>query len=306
MLQINRIYSLSRSRYTLAKLSTVALRYRLTSRRMRVLQRFYALESVAQSVLSHQDLLASVIQDATDKCKLGPNGLLIYAKTQTHNTDCGNWLRHLANDFGLESWIVTTLSQNHCASFASSVHMMRNMRFTGPGLLVTGEKSFHPEFNNLGIGVLGELSTAVLFNCSEYGVQWYVVGSHVEHDTEFFRGLDKDRGTAGGIGLRDYTGRLSLFLKNTIESIPISAHAIESVVPINLNIPAFRESLARLGIDPSKIVESSRSHGHLYCSDLPHNLCSVSIPKHSYCLAVAVGIGDTYSSLLLQKGGSLC
>lgn len=268
-----------------------------------MLERFYSLSSISSTDLNHVQLLKSVLKECLSYGQFQEDGLLIYAKTQTHNTVCNQWLRQLANSLGLENWVVTTLSQNHCASFISAIHLVRQMGLHKPVLLVTGEKSFHRGFGELGIGVLGELSTAVLLNCPEFGFQWEILNTYVEHEPKDFMGIHSNTGRTSN-HWSDFPDRLSEFLTRSFSRSSYSLESVDVFAPINFNIPAFKEALAKTGIQNRKLVEHSKSHGHLFCSDIPHNLWAVTDNDSPLCLGVAIGIGTTYSSILLRKRGT--
>lgn len=177
----------------------------LTKSDIRMLTKFFGLETVAMTPSNHPqscaNVLISLVADRPDlKTK---RGRLIYCKTQTHNTfPEQDWLCNAAHVAGLTEWETTTLSMNHCAGSLSALHLIHQMGELDPVIILAGEKCFHSSAAKQSGAALGEMFVAALL---EQG------------------GLLKD------------------FVIEVLQEFSLSAADVDLVVPYNLNLPVLRE-----------------------------------------------------------------
>lgn len=112
-----------------------------------MMEKLYQLKTVPMRSDNHQAMLESVVAGLVDSWPTLPaqEGLLIYAKTQTHNTFFDrHWLDDILHRQRLGRWDVTTFGLNHCASALSALHLVRHsaVRRNKPVLLLTGRRRF--------------------------------------------------------------------------------------------------------------------------------------------------------------------
>ena len=139
----------------------------LTAASAKMYDRFFGLQSVLRQNSDQTHMLGSVLQKAVASLpdQGRTPGILVYCKTQTHNTQSDqNWLRRLADAAGLAQWEVHALSMTSCASALVCLHFIQSCGTTAPVIVLTGEKAFHPSVARLTVGLLAEVPVAAVLN----------------------------------------------------------------------------------------------------------------------------------------------
>ncbi|MFP1727276.1 hypothetical protein [Lonsdalea quercina] len=274
----------------------------LKDRDINVFRRIFSLEGVVMNRLCHKQMhleTMAALLEKYPKLRRG-SGMIIYTKTQTHNTFFDdNWLGEIAVECGLSYWRHFTLSMNHCASGLSAVNLACHMHENGyhfPVIILSGEKSFSASFNRMPVGLLGEISTACLLS-SEEGV-WEIRDTKIEHIHRFYKNQDEmtqqERSELRTLFFEELDRFLARFSDANKEP--------DSVIPYNLNIPLLKRVAQARGwtsiIDLSQISRM----GHLWCSDIFHHLSlKKNEPSHQTVMAFSAGMGITLSAISLVK-----
>ncbi|MFP1919165.1 hypothetical protein ACLEEK_09615 [Lonsdalea quercina] len=274
----------------------------LKDRDINVFRRMFSLEGVVMNRLCHKQMhleTMAALLEKYPKLRRG-SGMIIYTKTQTHNTFFDdNWLGEIAVECGLSHWRYFTLSMNHCASGLSAVNLACHMHENGyhfPVIILSGEKSFSASFNRMPVGLLGEISTACLLS-SEEGI-WEIRDTKIEHIHRFYKNQDEmtqqERSELRTLFFEELDRFLARFSDANKEP--------DSVIPYNLNIPLLKRVAQARGwtsiIDLSQISRM----GHLWCSDIFHHLSlKKNEPSHQTVMAFSAGMGITLSAISLVK-----
>ncbi|MFP1739977.1 hypothetical protein [Lonsdalea quercina] len=274
----------------------------LKDRDINVFRRIFSLEGVVMNRLCHKQMhleTMAALLEKYPKLRRG-SGMIIYTKTQTHNTFFDdNWLGEIAVECGLSHWRYFTLSMNHCASGLSAVNLACHMHENGyhfPVIILSGEKSFSASFNRMPVGLLGEISTACLLS-SEEGV-WEIRDTKIEHIHRFYKNQDE-------MTQQERSELRTLFFDELDQFLARFSDANkepDSVIPYNLNIPLLeRVAQARGWASIIDLSQISRM-GHLWCSDIFHHLSlKKNEPSHQTVMAFSAGMGITLSAISLVK-----
>lgn len=287
----------------LCPIAQLGAAHALTRSDIRMLTKFFGLQSVALNPASHEGMCASALLNlvAQQPQLRGQKGQIIYTKTQTHNTPAdGGWLHHAAVAAGLLGWEVVTLSMNHCAGALSALHLVRMTAPAGPVIVLAGEKCFHPTTANQSGAALGEMPVAALI---AQGGAWSVTDTRVTHAPAYYA----NPGHMDPLLLKQFAqgfgGMLKAFVAETLAQFAVTAGDIDLVVPYNLNLPTLREIAAEQGWEGKMILQTAPQIGHLFCADVLANL-AIALPqsqaKTVFCFAA--GMGATFAGVLLRKG----
>ncbi|WP_180706194.1 MULTISPECIES: 3-oxoacyl-[acyl-carrier-protein] synthase III C-terminal domain-containing protein [Dickeya] len=304
---LNAIYHAVPDRIRRIPLGELGASHQLRDGQRRVMEKLYRLRTVPMHPASHQHMLeetvAGLLADWPSLREQG--GLLVYAKTQTHNTLFDRpWLDEMLHRQQLTQWEAVTFSLNHCASALSAVHLVRQCVAyrQRPLLLLTGEKAFHPEINRFAVGLQGELPVAALFNAnmSPYRVTF----TAVRHLSQFYQNPGKmsrqEKAQLNGCLL----DALCLFVEEGVRESGLSMDAIDYFVPCNLNVPLLNQMALRLNMGERLFSQQVSDYGHLYCSDVLFNFSSLmkkttGSAKNYFCFSM--GMGVTLSCALIQQ-----
>lgn len=275
----------------------------LTKSDVRMLTKFFGLQSVAMSPAAHPqmcaDTLMRLVEDHPDLRHR--TGRVIYTKTQTHNAlPDQDWLRRAVTAAGLFAWEVTTLSMNHCAGALSALHLVGQTGETGPVIILAGEKCFHASTANQSGAALGEMPMAILL---DQDGAWSVTDTRVTHAPSYFANPDQmDPAMLRQFG-QDFGGMLKDFVNDTLQAFDLTAADIDLIVPYNLNLPTLREIAKDHDWQDRMILQTAPQIGHLFCADVFANL-ALTLPQTSArtVLCFAAGMGATFAATLLRKG----
>lgn len=275
----------------------------LTKSDVRMLTRFFGLQSVALHPAGHADMCAAALCNlvAMTPALRGQKGRVIYAKTQTHNTDAQRgWLRQITTAAGLAGWEVATLSMNHCAGALSALHLLHVTGETGPVIVLAGEKCFHPTTANQSGAALGEMPVAVLL---EAGGAWEMAGTKVTHAPAYFANPDQMDAQLLRQFAQDFGDMLKGFVDEALQDFGLTAADVDLVVPYNLNLPTLREIANDHDWQDRMVLQTAPQIGHLFCADVLANL-ALALPNTGAktVLCFAAGMGATFAAVLFRKG----
>ncbi|MFJ4389522.1 3-oxoacyl-[acyl-carrier-protein] synthase III C-terminal domain-containing protein [Pseudomonas soli] len=304
MLPLNDICWLP-DRISLAPLTALEHSHDLKPGTCKVLQRYYALQSIGLSSQTHGNMLMEtlgaliVAHPQVKKVK----GCLVYAKTQTHNTFFDNhWLKNLAETCGIGHWEVLSVSMNHCASALSAIHLFKNRlsKSGEPLLLLTGEKAFHSAINRLDNAVLAEVPAAMLLNAG--AAQWDVRHTAVRHLPSFY---DNHRNAPAVLRRERYASleqEYHDFYLQALDKFNVSPDSVDAIVPGNLDLPMLKKVAAKLNFKGTLFTEHFSNYGHAYCSDALFNLSALlKVFAGERIVCLTMGMGVTLSCILIER-----
>lgn len=266
-------------------------------RAARMYTRYFGQHHVLMSRAPHGAMLLATMRQLVGRHPhlAEMQGVLCYAKTQTHNTPADHdWLRDLADDAGLTDWEVTTVSMTNCASALAAVHGFGGNR---PLLVLSGEKAFHTAGNRLSVGLLGEAPAAALF---QPGRGRRVRFTRVSHLPRFHLNPDdmaEDDRRAMQTG---FEAGFETFLADCLAADPAFFADDPILIPYNLNVPLVARILARLGLSDRVHPDHSGRSGHCFCSDPFLNLATLIMPRDRPVFLFCAGMGVTYAALALD------
>jgi 3-oxoacyl-[acyl-carrier-protein] synthase III len=265
----------------------------------RIYSRFFGQTEVLLNAAPHGQMMADALHGLLQQNPAITNdqGLVLYAKTQTHNTLTDqNWLSALLAKAGLSHWEAATVSMTNCASALAAMHLFKS--YQGPVILLAGEKAFHAFGARLSVGLLGEAPVAALFAAGGRALQL----TAVQHLPRFFRNPDDmDEGDRHAFLSAFETG-FSDFLMGLFQSHPAFMEQRPVIVPYNLNLPLLDRVLRRCGLADQIITGHSGRSGHAFCSDPFLNLALLPAPKGLPVLLVSAGMGVTFAALGFGPG----
>nr|WP_316654816.1 hypothetical protein [uncultured Gellertiella sp.] len=280
----------------------------LSASNIRMLTRYFGLNSVAVNPENHSRMcaqpLATLMDHYPELATL--SGLLIHAKTQTHNTFAdSSWLKDLATEHGLQDWEILTLSMNHCASALSACHLISDSAQTRPVIILTGEKCFHAATCRQSSAALGELPTAMLLNHDHQFTgrdNWCITASRVAHTPKFHANPERMDPAVK----REFEGTFGDWLQSFIAGCNgaffTPSEGPDLVVPYNLNLPLLQRLSTHFGWGDRLYTGSISSIGHLFCSDVFYNLTQI-LPRTTanriFCFAA--GMGATFGALVIER-----
>lgn len=290
---------------SLVPVENLAASHDLRPGQRKVMQRFYSINSVAKYCGTHNEMFSELINDVVEKNEFLKNekGLIIYAKTQTHNTFFDNrWLSDIAHNQGLGRWESATLSLNHCATALSAIHLFKKkaLKNKQPVILLTGEKAFHKDVNKLENGLLAELPCAVLLNAGR--AAWNISGSVVKHLPGFHNNhRDKSQAERREI-YATLDDKIADFYFQALSEFNLTLDDIDLIVPSNLDMPQLKRVIAKIKYRGNVFFENVPDYGHAYCSDIPFNLATLLQSFNGKrILCVSMGMGMTLSCILIEK-----
>jgi 3-oxoacyl-[acyl-carrier-protein] synthase III len=296
-------------RVKLVPLADLADLHDLGPGQIKVLQRFYSIKSVAKHPSSHKEMFSEVIQKVIEENNylIYKEGLLIYAKTQTHNTFYDdNWLSELAQRHSIGHWDSATLSLNHCATALSAIHFLKGKakKEKKPIILLTGEKAFHKDINKLDNGLLAEIPVALLLNSGQKA-EWTISDSFVMHLADFHNNhRDKPHHQRREL-FSTLDNHYIEFYQALLKKFKLELDDIDAIVPCNLDLPQLRRVFSALNYQGEIFIDALSHYGHAYCSDIPFNLCMLLNKfRGKRVLCVTMGMGITLSGILIERDQS--
>lgn len=289
---------------TLVRLADLAERRSIPASKLRMLQRYFRLESVAEHVRQQPEMLRQpVAQLVKDYPELrGGPGLLLYVRTQTHSSHAADdWLTDLVSEAGLPDWDVMAQSQTHCAGGLAAIDLLHRSGWPHPAIVLTGEKCFHPVTANQSGAVLGEAPAAALLT-PEAGPGWAVPHRHIKHLPQFHANPDRMAPEVRKSWEKGFGGFLESFLLESLSRFCLRPEDFDLVVPYNLNLPLLEAISQRMGWQDITYTGSLATVGHLFCADVFFNLSRV-LPgtRARRILCFAAGMGATFAAVVLER-----
>jgi len=276
----------------------------LTGTSAKMYGRFYGLQSVLRQPGDQSGMLAPVLWQAISTLPDWGRtpGLVVYCKTQTHNTRSdANWLRRLVDDHDLAHWEVQSLSMTSCASALTALHFAMSCGDDMPVIVLTGEKAFHPSVSRLTVGLLAEVPAAAVLNAGP--AAWRLRGSAVQHLPRFHINPEAMSAEDRRALQADYAPGLSRFVAAFLDRHAAALDPEMVFVPHNLNRPMSEALIRDFGWQERSFLGDIAGTGHAYCSDPFLNLDAIAAraPAARQVLLLAAGTGVTFAACLLQR-----
>lgn len=270
-------------------------------RAARMYSRFFGQTEVLLNNATHGQMMADALDDLLrqNPALRHDQGLVLYAKTQTHNTLADHdWLSSLLATAGLSRWEAATVSMTNCASALAAMHLFKSD--VRPVIVLAGEKAFHAFGARLSVGLLGEAPVAALFAAGGRALEL----TAVRHLPRFFRNPD-DMGENDRRAFQSaFETGFSDFLSGLFHSHPAFIDRRPVIVPYNLNLPLLDRVLRRCGLADQLIAGHCGRSGHSFCSDPFLNLARLPAPEGLPVLLVSAGMGVTFAALGLGPGAA--
>lgn len=293
------VTSNDRSTVTLHALSAQSDSHVLSDKEVRVLQRLYSQRSVVMQSHAHSDMLNEALSALLSRHAdlREAEGLVIYTKTQTHNTLFDqDWLGALLAEVGLTRWSAFTLSMNHCASGLSALHLASRLHTQGevrPIIVLCGEKSLAP-FNKMSVSALGEMATAAYIHPTQG--RWRITNSEVKHLGAYYASPEHMTPETKRAMMKTFYPSLRDFLQR--QAVCEEA----AILPYNLNLPVLKRLALDCGWGERLYVDNLSLLGHTFCSDVFINfITGLEETDFNHALMFAAGMGMTFSAVHLER-----
>lgn len=268
-------------------------------RAARMYSRFFGQERVLIHPAAHRVMLTDALRVLLrDEPQLRQRqGLLLYAKTQTHNTPADQrWLTGILTDCGLTGWEAATISMTNCASALAAMHLYG--QGDGPVIVLAGEKAFHAFGARLSVGLLGEAPVAALFGTGGRAIAL----SDVRHLPRFHLNPDDMAEAERHAFQTEFEAGFVGFLRGLAQNHAAFMAKAPVLVPYNLNLPLLLRVLDAAGFSHLRIEGHSGADGHCFCSDPFLNLARLPVPHDRPLLLISAGMGVTFAALGLGPG----
>ncbi|MET7482504.1 3-oxoacyl-[acyl-carrier-protein] synthase III C-terminal domain-containing protein [Streptomyces sp. NPDC005538] len=280
---------------------------------VKLLRRYYGLDSVRWAPeLDLARLLVAAAERLTALPAVrGRVRYVIAARTlQAVAPDTTAVLRQVCRELGLGHARAFALTQHACASGLLAVDVAgRLLASDGEpdalALLLTGEKAFTPSARFIpGTTVMGEGTAAVLVGgdtCPGDRVLSYATRTCGEYRD----GLAISPEQAARFG-NTYTETLAEVVRTAVDMAGLSLADIDLVLPHNVNRISWVRWCRHAGYPVDQVhLDNVPVTGHCFCADpfINHDsaVASGRLKPHDHYLMVAVGLGATFSAMVLEK-----
>ncbi|WP_395105043.1 3-oxoacyl-[acyl-carrier-protein] synthase III C-terminal domain-containing protein [Actinomadura sp. SCN-SB] len=280
---------------------------------VRLLRRYYGLNSVRWA--PELDL-AGLLVSAGERLTTLPEKrdrirYVIAARTlQVVAPDPGTVLRRVLRELDLEHAQAFALTQHACASGLLAVELAgRLLASDGDpealALVLTGEKAFTTSAQFIpGTAVMGEGAAAVLVG-GDAGPGDAVLSYATRTRGEFREGLTISPEQAARFG-KIYTETVAEVMQAAVDAAGISMADVDLILPHNVNRISWVRLSRHLGYPVDRVyLDNVPVTGHCFCADAFINHCSAEaagrLKARDIYLMVAVGLGATFSAMVLEK-----
>lgn len=279
----------------------------LTPLDVRMFSRFYGLERFPRARGSLDDLFRPLLDKfaASHAARLKAIKYVVHTHTLPAVKPFPERLSTLIDDYGFNrDTEFCSLTMGHCSTSLTAIeYLARKLKPGEYALLLIGEKAFHPKVELIdGTTIMGECACAVLVSNPQSNGN--VLGRFTTQAGEFNRqsGHFTDRGPL-------FSDHYFTFIINSLKSafrhFGLTSETLPWLAPHNVNLSSWNKILSELGIDKNKIMlDNVKQYGHCFGADPFINLCAMAdqgkIQPGEKVLLVSVGMGATFSSLLIQ------
>lgn len=275
-----------------------------------VFERFFGLRDVCRA--NDEDLTDILVAAAKDLRALRGNEhrvrYVIGGRTLPTVAPVGvNPLHETADRLGLSHSIVWTVTQQACASAMLAVDMAGRLLTSdgdddGLALVFAGEKAQSPRSRFLGgMTLMGEGTAACLVSAGSSGAQ---VLSFATKTLGAYHYLPLPDELAGAFG-ELYTVVLGEVIMEAVVKAGLSLEDLALVLPHNVNRVSWKKLSRHMGLPFHKIrLDDVPVTGHCFGADSFIGYAAVRqagvLQPGSYVLMAAVGLGATFSAMVLR------
>ncbi len=197
-----------------------------------------------------------------------------------------------------------SLTMGHCAtSLAGVEYACSRLKGGEYALLLIGEKAFHPKVELLdGTTIMGEAGCAVLFSRS--GESARIIARYSEQAGEFSEHKGNEPRTNPAFA-EAYFRFVSTAMRNAAQHFDCALDTLDWIAPHNVNLSSWQKVADELQIPRTRIfLQNVPRYGHCFGADPYLNLAALvrsqQLPTGSRVMLASVGMGATFSSLLLE------
>ncbi|RNM08885.1 3-oxoacyl-[acyl-carrier-protein] synthase III C-terminal domain-containing protein [Dickeya undicola] len=197
-----------------------------------------------------------------------------------------------------------SLTMGHCATpLTAAEWLLKQLSPNNFGLILIGEKAFHPKVRLIkDTTLMGEAACAVLL--SRQGNGPTILSRYTGQDGRFSiqKGTDEHEASDFGQHYIDFTCQ---HLQAALDKAGITIDCIDWIAPHNVNLSSWHRLAQLMNFPREKIfLENVPRYGHCFGADPFINLRQLQqqqrLRKGDIVLLVSVGLGATYSSLLIK------
>ncbi|UPT54226.1 3-oxoacyl-[acyl-carrier-protein] synthase III C-terminal domain-containing protein [Dickeya zeae] len=197
-----------------------------------------------------------------------------------------------------------SLTMGHCATPLTAAEWLLKQLSPGAfGLMLIGEKAFHPRVKLIkDTTLMGEAACAVLLTRNGNGPT--ILSRYTGQDGRFSiqQGADEHETSDFGQHYVDFTRQ---HLQAALDKAGITIDRVDWIAPHNVNLASWHRLAQLMHFPREKIfLENVPRYGHCFGADPFINLHQLQqqqrLHKGDTVLLVSVGLGATYSSLLIE------
>ncbi|UJR63572.1 3-oxoacyl-[acyl-carrier-protein] synthase III C-terminal domain-containing protein [Dickeya zeae] len=288
-------------------LEDVAQEVGLSRLDIRMFDRFYGLRRFHSSPGTLDDLLTPVVDQIQHN---QPQAFAAISHVvHCHTVPCvrvfdtasltPSWLKRFPRQTEFAS-----LTMGHCATPLTAAEWLLKQLSPGAfGLMLIGEKAFHPRVKLIkDTTLMGEAACAVLLTRNGNGPA--ILSRYTGQDGRFSiqQGADEHETSDFGQHYVDFTRQ---HLQAALDKAGITIDRVDWIAPHNVNLASWHRLAQLMHFPREKIfLENVPRYGHCFGADPFINLHQLQqqqrLHKGDTVLLVSVGLGATYSSLLIE------
>jgi 3-oxoacyl-[acyl-carrier-protein] synthase-3 len=212
---------------------------------------------------------------------------------------------------GLRHADAFALSQQNCASGLAAIDVAAELLRgesdpDSRALVVTGERAFSPMVQLIpNTAIMGDAAAACIVAIDGPGD---TVDSYLTRTLgEFSAAMLLDEAGSQQFGLR-YPTMLAEVMRAALDAAGLDFDDIELVIPHNVNLFSWRETIKELGVDREKFFLDNVKHfSHCYASDVFVNYTTLRdagrLVEGGHYLLASVGLGATFAAMTITHQG---
>lgn len=220
-----------------------------------------------------------------------------------------NPAQEIKNRLGLEHAEAFALSQQNCASGMAAVDTAAELlrAEAEPGacaLVITGEQAFSPQIQLIpDVAIMGDAGAACLVTLDGAGdtVRSYTTRTLGEFSAAML--LDEEKSLEVS---KFYAPVLADVVRETVAQAGMTLADIDLILPHNVNLQSWRQTIGELGIDRSQVfLDNVERYSHCFASDVFLNYTSLRdagrLEAGRNYLFATVGLGATFAAMVITR-----
>ncbi|MEN8656323.1 ketoacyl-ACP synthase III family protein [Streptomyces sp. 21So2-11] len=215
--------------------------------------------------------------------------------------------QEIKNSLGLAHAEAFALSQQNCASGMAAVDTAAELlrAEAEPGacaLVITGEQAFSPQIQLIpDVAIMGDAGAACLVALDGSGdtVRSYSTRTLGEFSAAML--LDEVKSLEVS---KFYAPVLADVVREAVERAGMTLADIDLIIPHNVNLQSWRQTIGELGIDRSQVfLDNVERYGHCFASDVFLNYTTLRaagrLEAGRNYLFATVGLGATFAAMVI-------